>query len=411
MGRVIFCNRYYRPDHSATAQLLTDLAEYLAERSVEVIVVTSRQRYDDASARLPAREQLDGVTIYRVWTSRLGRDHLAGRALDYVTFYLSASLTLLRLVTRHDLLIMKTDPPLLSVLGWMVARIKGARLIHWLQDLFPEVARELGINLPKALYRLVTAVRDASLKGADANVVLGRRMAQRLRATGIGDSHIIEIPNWVIDRDIKPVPRDHNPLRAEWGLKNRFVVGYSGNLGRAHDIDTMYAAARHLSDDPRFLFLFIGGGAGMKQLQARVAAEGPANILFRPYQPIEQLSNSLSAPDLHWATLSPMLEGLIVPSKSYGVFATGRPLLFIGASDGEIGSLITTHQCGAVIEPGRSEEVVKYLKRLSDDPEYLLAISRSAQLLFERKYAYGISLAAWEKLISDVWSQELCRPA
>ena len=127
-ARVIAVNRFYWPDHSATSQILTDLATHLAGEGLQVTVITSRMRYDDPSKRLPAREIKDGVDIRRVWTSRMGRGGLPGRALDYLTFYLPAFVAVFKAARRGDVILVKTDPPLISVITWIAAGLKGARV-------------------------------------------------------------------------------------------------------------------------------------------------------------------------------------------------------------------------------------------------------------------------------------------
>ena len=141
--RVVFVNRYYWPDHSATAQMLTDLATGLAARGWAVTVIASRLRYD-GGAPLPPREQRDGVAIHRVATTRFGRGALLGRAIDYASFYLTASLAAWRLLGRGDIVVAKTDPPLLQIPLGLVARLRGARQVNWMQDVYPELAAALG---------------------------------------------------------------------------------------------------------------------------------------------------------------------------------------------------------------------------------------------------------------------------
>ena len=147
---VVFVNRYFSPDISATSQMLTDLAFGLARRGWRVRVVTSRQRYDDPGARLPPREILDGVVVDRIPTTRFGRTSLFGRAIDYLTFYLSAAWTLLRVIREGDVVVAKTDPPLLSILTTPIVRLRRAIAVNWLQDLFPEVATGVGLGQRRA---------------------------------------------------------------------------------------------------------------------------------------------------------------------------------------------------------------------------------------------------------------------
>ena len=144
--RITFVNRYFYPDHSPTSELLSDVAFALAERGFEVSAITSRQRYDVAKANLAKGETVRGVDVKRVWTSRHGRTRLAARSIDYLTFYVAAAWHLLRSAQRGDVIVAKTDPPLLSVVLAPIAKLKGAHLVNWLQDVFPEVAEKLNIG-------------------------------------------------------------------------------------------------------------------------------------------------------------------------------------------------------------------------------------------------------------------------
>jgi glycosyltransferase involved in cell wall biosynthesis len=360
-NRYVFVNRYYAPDQSATAQLLTDLAQHLAAQGRDVHIVTSRLRYDDTSTPLPDTEVIHGVTVSRVWTSRFGRANLMGRAIDYLTFYLSAFVQLLRTVHRGDTVIAKTDPPLISIVCMVACWLKGATMINWLQDLFPEVADALGVGLAKgAPGKLLRGLRNVSLRFARSNVVLGELMQERLLTSGIAPEKIVIIHNWVVG-ELQPVAQADNPLIGEWGLEGKFVVGYSGNLGRAHNYQTMLGAIQHLQHRPDIVFLFIGGGAGLDILKREVADKSLRNVLFKPYQPLSMLSQSLSVPDVHLITLQPELEGLIVPSKFYGVLAVGRPMVFIGDAQGEVGRQIQRGAFGTTVQPGAVEDLVAAL--------------------------------------------------
>src|SRR5664279_996836 len=185
MQRLIFVNRFFHPDHSATSQILSDLAFHLAESGFDVHVLTSRQIYDDPSRVLPAQESVRGVHAHRVWATRFGRGKLLLRAIDYLTFYLSATAKLAALADSKTVVIAETDPPLLSVPCALVTWLRRSALVNWTQDLFPEVAERLhvpGIAFGAPILRWL---RNASLKRARTNVVLGEGMAARLRTEGI----------------------------------------------------------------------------------------------------------------------------------------------------------------------------------------------------------------------------------
>ena len=400
--RVVFVNRYYAPDVSATSQMLTDLAEALAANGLAITVICSRQLYENSHASLPARETICGVSVRRVFTTRFGRGRLVGRALDYAAFYLTATAALLREVRRRDLLVVKTDPPLLSLVGAVIRFFKRARLVNWLQDVFPEVASRLSLSpLPRSLEALLCRARDASLRSAEANVVLGSRMREHLLARGIESRCILISENWADERALRPIPPAESVLRQRLGLTDRFVVAYSGNLGRAHDAETLLEAALLLQSQSRLVFLMIGGGVKMRALQEQARSRGLDNILFLPYQPRDALNDSLAAGDVHLVSLLPQLEGLIVPSKVYGILAAGRPVVFIGDPEGEVSRLVRAAGAGVAIELRDARGLCAALLRLRDQLEERKAMGEAARRLFESRYTLGAAVDRWQRLIEN----------
>jgi colanic acid biosynthesis glycosyl transferase WcaI len=399
--KTIFVNRYFFPDHSATSQLLTDLAFHLAKAGAAVHVITSRQVYDDLNATLLSQDFVQGVRVTRVWTTRFGRQHLLGRTLDYLTFYLGAAWSLFALLKPGDVVVAKTDPPLVSVMAAMVAKFRRAMLINWIQDLFPEVAGALGIGGIGRLEGLLRLVRNWSLQTAYKNVVIGDGMATKLIEEGIQSDAIRVIHNWSDGRAIQPVDRDTNDLRREWNLREKFVVGYSGNIGRAHEFNTILDIAEILKSTACIVFLFIGGGAQRDRIEEEARRRGLANIMFKPYQPREQLTLSLTVPDIHLISLNPALEGLIVPSKFYGVAAAGRPTLFIGSKNGEIPRILRKAQCGFSIEKGQAEEASRIIRELADHQETCLLLGMRARELFDQRFDMRYAMQAWEAVIAS----------
>ncbi len=367
MRPIVFVNRYFHPDHSATSQIASDLAFHLASRGWDVSAITSRQRYDDARARLQS-DVVRAVSVQRVWSTRFGRAGLFGRAIDYITFYASAFFALL--LHRDAIVIAMTDPPLLSVL----AAIASKRVVNWVQDLFPEVAESLGIRAP----RILRTLRDWSLRRARRNVVLGDLMAARMPKATV-------IHNFA-DAGLAPQPRPAG---------DAFVVGYSGNLGRAHDFDTILGAMQRLPD---VRFLFTGAGAQLESVKRSAGA----NAMFRPYAPREELSAALSAADAHLVSLKPSLEGLIVPSKFYGVLAVGRPVIFVGARDGELARIIERHRCGIVVAMGDIDGLTTAIRALAKDRAEAMAMGQRGRELYLQQFAPHHAFAAWERLLVEV---------
>jgi glycosyltransferase involved in cell wall biosynthesis len=405
----VFVNRYYAPDVSATSQMLTDLAEALARNGLEVIVVSSRQLYEDSHADLPPRESLKGVRVLRIFTTRCGRARLVGRTLDYVSFYIAATAMLLRVVRSTDILVVKTDPPLLSLLGALVRFCKRARLVNWLQDVFPEVASRLSLSpLPRPLEALLCRARDGSLRAAEANVVLGTRMRDYLASRGIAPGRILISENWADEQALYPMPVTDSVLRQRLGLADRFVVAYSGNLGRAHDSETLLQAALLLQPQPQVVFLMIGGGARMRVLQEQARRRGLDNLLFVPYQPRDTLNDSLAAGDVHLVSLLPQLEGLIVPSKVYGILAAGRPVVFVGDPDGEVSRLVCAAGAGMGIAIGDGHGLCAALLRLRRQQDERKAMGQAARKLFESRYTLSSAVGRWQGLIAELEVLRCC---
>ena len=396
----IFVNRFFFPDISATSQMLSDLAFQLATDGAEIHVVTSRLRYDDPLVKLQACEVINGVTIHRVWTSHFGRTNILGRLCDYLTFYVTAPYKILLLAARGDVVVVKTDPPMISIPVMIVARIRGARRVNWLQDLFPEVAIALGMELGGAMVQTTLVwIRNWSLRTADRNVVLGTRM-KTLVAQHAPQVPIYVVPNWSPTADIVPLLRTDNPLNEQWYLQDRFVVGYSGNLGRAHELSIMLDAADRLRHRMEIVFLIIGEGNQKATLQKEITAKGLTNILFKPYLPKEQLKYSLTVPDVHLVSLKPALEGLIVPSKFYSSIAAGRPVIFIGDSNGEIAREIARGYCGITVSPNDPAALAKSVVQLYDDASLCSQMSINARALFDAEFSQKMAIDKWQRVLT-----------
>jgi glycosyltransferase involved in cell wall biosynthesis len=378
---VVFINRYFHPDHSATSQIASSLAFDLARRGWDVEAVTSRQLYDDPRAALPSSGS-GGVRITRVRSTRFGRAGLAGRAIDYASFYLAAFVMLLRRCRPGVVVVAMTDPPLISVIAGLAVALRGGVLVNWLQDLFPEAAEVMGFRLA----RLTRAARNWSLRRAGTNVAIGELMRARVETIVPREAHsasaAVVIHNWALAEE-QPVA-DLGPA---------FVAGYSGNLGRAHDVATIAAAIRRMPD---VSFTFTGGGARRGEVAAL------PNVTLRPYEPIESLAQSLASFDVHLVTLIPAAEGLIVPSKFYGIVAVGRPVIFVGARDGEVARLIEESGCGLVVQSGRPDDLVDAVRRLRDDPALGNEMGRRGRELYVKRFRSELAFDQWEQLLERV---------
>ena len=402
MLKVIFINRYFYPDQSATSQLLTDLAFSMTDIGKEIHVITSQQSYSGDNHSLPRKEIVRDVHIHRIRTTHFGRAALIGRSIDYLSFYFSSMTLLLTLTSKEDMIVAETDPPLISIVAAFVAKLKAARLINWLQDLFPEVATELGVKIARPpLSTLLKFLRNRTLYYADKNVVIGTLMADKLEKEGVPKEKISTIHNWADGTKIQPIKPDNNPFRKAWNLNNKFVIGYSGNMGRSHDFDTILEAIHILKDDPSIVFLFIGDGAQLPRIREEISKRDLSNVVFKPYQDRERLAESLSACDVHLITLKSTLEGLIVPSKFYGIAAAGRPSIFIGDPNGEIAQILQKYDCGISIIEGDGVALAEAIHQLKGNPTRHLELSENARHMFAQYFGFIIAEEKWRSILTQ----------
>lgn len=278
--RVVFINRFYWPDEAATAQLLTDLAEGLAARGHQVTVIASH----DGNPETARREAYRGVAIIRVPATRWGRRRMMAKAIDHATFALGIRRALRAEVRAGDRIVAMTDPPALALLAAAAARRTGAGVIHWLQDLHPEIA--LALWPSRLLARLCQPWmrrRNTAWHHATACVAISRDMAALVGESGVSEGKVRVIPNWAPGGDaIAPVAPGQNLLRQQWGLEGKFVAAYSGNIGRVHLFHPLLAAAAVLRDEPDIVFLFVGTGPGEKPWRGRCGGKGWPTCVSSP---------------------------------------------------------------------------------------------------------------------------------
>jgi len=392
--RVCFFNRSYWPDQAATGQLLTELAQDLVSRhGWTVSVVAGRALHASHEVRKSTRlvdvEEHAGVRILRANGTAFDRRRFAGRAANYLTYFASALATTAR-IGSQDVVVSLTDPPILGLAALLAARRVGARFVFLCEDIFPEVAALLEDFQSAAVNRTLDRVNRYLLREADAVVALGERMKRRLvEEKGAAPSGVHVIHNWADCDAIRPGPKDNAFSRAH-GLADRFVLMHSGNVGLSQNLDLLVEAAARLQSCERLVIAVVGDGARRQTLQDQALRRGLTNIRFFPYQPKELLHESFASADAFLVSLKPGLEGYIVPSKLYGILASGRP--FVAAVDPscEAAMIAREHQCGTVAPAGDVDALVAAIAALHDNPAATHAMganARRASLRYDRRLA------------------------
>ena len=389
--RLIFVNRVYWPATAATAQLLTDLAESLAARGWPVHVICAGQ----------ASGAHQGVIIHRT-----GADHqlggLCSRVRRYGDFNRGAEQQLATLAGPNDIVVLMTDPPLLGAHLTDRALRCGARVIHWIQDIYPEIiTAHLGqlTTWPLWPWRLK---RNAAWQAAQASVTLSASMVATIAAAAPTIAPAV-IPNWAPSELQVPAAAEAiATCRAKWGLADKCIVAYSGNLGRVHEFKTILAVAARLKNQPEIAFLFIGTGAHFDGLRSAATARQLTNISFLPPVSRENLAVALAATDIQLVTLNPAFTNLVYPSKLAGALAAGRPVLFVGPARGEIAQLLTAEDCGQAVSPGDDEALAAIITQWQLDLPRRRQLEQKARAAYTKYFTLTQAVDRWVEILHRV---------
>jgi hypothetical protein len=378
---LLILSQVYVPDPASVGQHMADVAVEMARRGWRVIVLTSRNGYDDPSARYAAREIRDGVEVRRLPWCSFGKRSIMTRLLGGFSYVLQA---IVRGVTlgQIDAVLVATVPPTAPLAALVIHRLRGAALKFWVMDLNPDQAVALGRIRPSALpARLLDWLNRRILARAADVVALDRFMAGRINAKLNVNDKLSTIPPWALEDHLEPVPHAGNPFRAAQGLEGKLVVMYSGNHGPSNPFSTILEAAERLRNEPRLLFMFIGGGVGKREVEA---ARLP-NIRSLPYQPLATLCYSLSAADVHLVTMGDELVGIVHPCKVYGAMAVARPILLLGPAESHVGDLLAREQIGWAVRHGDVDGAVRLLTSILELPAEELALrGRRARAMIGR---------------------------
>ncbi len=366
--RILLLNQFFWPELAATSQLLTDVARHLADEGHQVTVVCGSSSYAGRDATPPP-----DVRIIRVAEGAFSRGH-AARLLSYATYFAAAAWHGLR-IARPDVVISLTTPPLLSTVGTLVQRLRGTRHYIWEMDLYPEVAVDLRMLRGRSLVaRLAGGIADFTRLRADGIIALGECMRDRLIARGLPAGRIRVAENWADGTLFHPLPRTPD---------NALRVIYPGNLGMAHEAETLARAMRELAPD-NVRFQFVGGGSRLGWL--REAAAGLPGVSFRPYCDRPALNELFAASDAGLVTQNFRCTGSVVPSKIYCMMAAGLPFIFVGPRAATPGRVLDRFRCGWRVECGDHAGLAALLRGLAADPAEVRGAGARARAAFLEHY-------------------------
>jgi colanic acid biosynthesis glycosyl transferase WcaI len=394
-GKVVVVSQHYPPDPSTTAAIMAAIGEYVA-READVLVLSGTA--GSAAKAVGGKPQ-----VVEVGNWMPGKAALLKRALAELLFTIRMFAALLAKLRRGDVALTVPAPFMLPYAFAAAAKLKGARSVLIMHDLYPDVLIMAGLlkpdSLPASAMRGLNALMFRML---DAVVVIGRDTEKLLlRYGGMTSDKIRFIPNWAtLARGVRAVDPD-NPYRRP--LSARFVVGLSGNLGFTHDPVIVFEAARLLRDDEDVHFLLSGWGVGFDQLRQMQAEAKLPNVTLVDRVEDDQLETFLSAADVWIIPYRRNVAGVSVPSRFYNLLAIGRPVILVSEADAEAALTVTEHDVGWVVEPGRTDELAKTISRAAgaEDPQ---RAERAAEIA--GRFDFEVAMTGYCSLIRELSHQK-----
>jgi glycosyltransferase involved in cell wall biosynthesis len=391
--RLLIISQVYVPDPASVGQHIADAAAEMARRGYPVRVLASARGYDNPKVKYPLREVRDGVEVRRLPLSSFGKRSIPIRLLGAV-FFLTQAFVRGLLTPRLGCILVSTSPPMASIVAVVIGKLRGVPVKYWLMDLNPDQVVALG-KAPESSVgvRAFRWINRRIWGNARDVVALDRFMAERVTKRMDISKKLHVMPPWPLEDYGEPLPHADNPFRAKHGLARKFVFMYSGNHGPTNPIRTLLDAAVALKDDPRLVFMFIGGGIGKKEVEETIKAHPEARIVSLPYQPMSELKYSLSAADVHLVTVGNEAVGIVHPCKVYGAMAVARPVLLLGPKPCHVSDILEKHGIGWHVQHGDVEGCVRAIREIASKP--------AAEL-------EGMGAKALEVLNASLSKRELC---
>ena len=401
---VMFLEQYYYPEGWGGAQLPRDVTMDWSQAGYRVVVVCGSEQYAQSEDRDIVEPRRFGVRIRRI-PALIGGDIRSRKVLRQLWF-LCAAFPIMALGRRPCLFVTQTNPPVTVLLTAVVAMLVRRPYVIIAQDLYPEVILAHGMVRRNTLFaRLLQGLFDCAYARASAVVSLGARMSGKLRSKGVNASRIWEISNWATGA-LDVVRGEENELRKAWDLDGKFVLVYSGNLGLAHDCETLIrAVALAKRAAPQLKLVFIGDGSRSSVARSLVREmELEDAVTFKPFVPFEMLPQTFGLADLSVVTLLPGFDGLVVPSKFFGNMARGVPTLYIGPEGSDVDIVLNRSGGGFSIRNGDLETAVHCILAAIRDSSDLARRGANAQRFYEAHLSRAAALSKYRQLVEHCLS-------
>lgn len=386
--RIWVISEIYYPIKTSTGYYLTEIAEYLVTKGLDVHVICTGSTYNEGESMSLLREECHkGVNIHRVFPPNLDKNNFFKRTLRLFFSSFQLFLKVLFWVQRGDELLVVTNPAFLILMMPYVAWKKKINYTILVHDIFPEnLVAIKKMSSSSIAYKCLKRVYDKAYSKARICISIGRDMTEILISKTRTNAKISFIPIWAENRAIYPLDKRDTNLYEKLKLEGKFVFQFAGNLGHAQGIDNLLAAIEKI-DVEDIHFLFIGGGAKFDEISSFISHRGQKNVSLLVFQDRSQQNDFLNACDIGIVTLNDGMYGLGVPSKSYNIWAAGKPILYIGDDNSEIALCIKEFTLGWIVSPNDPHALKNMIEFIYDNRNNLSSIRNNARTVSDTIFA------------------------
>lgn len=409
--RILIITPFYAPDIGPSAPLFTLLSTALAQKGHQVTVIAAVPHYSTGQVPPEYRKKWvyrsteNGVNVIRVAVPSLKRAHFSNRMIQFLCFQIGAFFTSLFL--KFDAAII-TNPAIETWLPMMLhAVIRRKPVILSVFDVYPDVGIKLGVFRNRWVIAIIAALEKSCLAPAASVHIISDNFKTSLSALNVPEEKMARIDLWV-DTDLITPGARLNAFSEEFGLSSKFVVLYAGNLGMSQGLEYVIEAARECSWQQDILFVLVGDGSEKEDLQKRVNQAGLSNVRFIPFQPRERLAEVLATADVALICLRRGIGSESLPSKTFSILASGRPILACVEETSELSALLQRASAGLVVPPEDAQAITRAVLRLKGSPELCRQMGRNGREYVVEQHGVQRARQDFENILYKITTKSSC---
>lgn len=401
--RILLVTPFYEPDLGPSAPLYTMLCENLVQLGYNVCVIAAVPHYptgyvtSEWRTKLVYKELRNGVNLIRVWVPSINRANLFQRQISYLIFQLLGSVVGFNIT--FDIIVL-TNPAIEVGLAQLLLGVFSRKpILYIVQDIYPDVGISLGIFRSPVVIGILKSLEAFCFHTSARVQVISEGFKSKLVERGIPSAKMVVIPNWVDTEFIRPLPR-MNQFSKKYGLEDRFIILYAGNLGLSQGLEDVIEAAHLLAHESRICFAFVGDGTGKVDLQDM--AQGFRNVLFIPFQPRQELPEVLASCDVSLISLKSGIGAFSVPSKCYSAMASRRPIIAAVDRGSDTWNLIENANAGLCVEPNQPAALVEAILSLYRNSVHREEFAASARSYVEKYHSSTSAAVHFSNLLETM---------